>query len=184
MGISALASQMRKPRTTQWVSSGILSNHGHSWPWRGQPGRRERSRGSGVKTPLSESFPSHSWPLEDGSPSHSRAQCRQHPPHPVNSSTSTLPFLPSDGCLLWNIWFCSSGLNSWWFKKKKKFKRSLLPLGQKKIHLRSVIQSFLLGEKGSLPSTTFHTGGVAFDLKRLWQFTSELLFIYPKHWAC
>ena len=104
-------------------------------------------------------------------------------PHPLNSSTSTFPFLASDGCLLWNIWFCSNGLNSWWFKKKN-FKRSLLPLGKKKIHLRPVKQSFLLGEKGSLPTTTFHTGGVAFDLKRLWQFTSELLFIYPKHWAC
>lgn len=36
--------------------------------------------------------------------------------------------------------------------------------------------SFLLG-RAPLPITTFHTGGVAFDFKSLWQFTSELLFI-------
>lgn len=54
-------------------------------------------------------------------------------------------------------------------------KRSLLPLGKKKIHLPFVSitqkQSFLLVEKGSPPMTTSHTGGVALHLKSLWQFT-------------
>lgn len=81
-----------------------------SWPLltlEGQPGKRERSRGSWLKTPLSESFPFPLLASGGGQPIPQQGPV-QTAPTPILLILPPQHFTSQRWMPLWSIWFCSN----------------------------------------------------------------------------